>query len=119
MTALLSPSKEDLLRLIEIGVIALLTLIVLFTVVRPMVRKMLGIEKAPRRGAAAALATAGGPGDGFEMPNIARDGATAKMIEMAKAQGQIQAESLERIGDMVRSNPQETVSVLRNWIHER
>jgi flagellar M-ring protein FliF len=119
MTALLSPSKEDLLRLIEIGVIALLTLIVLFTVVRPMVRKMLGIEKAPRRGAAAALAAAGGAGDGFEMPNIARDGATAKMIEMAKAQGQIQAESLERIGDMVRSNPQETVSVLRNWIHER
>jgi flagellar M-ring protein FliF len=38
---------------------------------------------------------------------------------MAKAQGQIQAESLERIGDMVRGNPQETVSVLRNWIHER
>jgi flagellar M-ring protein FliF len=119
MTTLFSPSKEDLLRLIEIGVIALLTLIVLFTVVRPMVRKMLGIEKTPRRGAAAALASAGGPGDGFEMPNIARDGATAKMIEMAKAQGQIQAESLERIGDMVRSNPQETVSVLRNWIHER
>jgi flagellar M-ring protein FliF len=84
-----------------------------------MVRKMLGIEKAPRRSAAAALAAGGGGGDDFEMPNIARDGQTAKMIEMAKAQGQIQAESLERIGDMVRSNPQETVSVLRNWIHER
>jgi flagellar M-ring protein FliF len=121
MTTLFSPSKEDLLRMIEIGVIALLTLIVLFTVVRPMMRKMLGIEKAPRRSAAAALAGAGGggAGDEFEMPTVARDGHTAKMIEMAKAQGQIQAESLERIGDMVRSNPQETVSVLRNWIHER
>ncbi|HEX8164987.1 MAG TPA: flagellar basal-body MS-ring/collar protein FliF [Beijerinckiaceae bacterium] len=121
ITSLFSPSKEDLLRLLEIGVIALLTLIVLFTVVRPMVRKMLGIEKAPRRSAAAA-ALAGGTGgaeDGFELPNIARDGQTAKMIEMAKAHGQIQAESLERIGDMVRGNPQETVSVLRNWIHER
>jgi flagellar M-ring protein FliF len=53
------------------------------------------------------------------MPNMARDGATAKMIEVAKANGQIQAESLERIGDMVKSNPQETVSVLRGWIHER
>jgi len=41
------------------------------------------------------------------------------MIEVAKANGQIQAESLERIGDMVKSNPQETVSVLRGWIHER
>ena len=121
MTSLFSPSKEDLLRLVETGTIALLTLIVLFTVVRPMLRKMLGIEKAPRRGAAAALAAAGGGGSGedFELPNMARDGATAKMIEMAKANGQIQAESLERIGEMVKSNPQETVSVLRGWIHER
>jgi flagellar M-ring protein FliF len=118
MTTLFSPSKEDLLRLIEIGVIALLTVIVLFTVVRPMLRKMLGIEKAPRRGAAAVLAEGAG-GEGFDMPNMARDGATAKMIEMAKANGQIQAESLERIGEMVKSNPQETVSVLRGWIHER
>jgi hypothetical protein len=28
------------------------------------------------------------------MPNMARDGATAKMIEVAKANGQIQADSL-------------------------
>ena len=121
LTSLFSPTKEDLLRLIETGVIALLTLIVLMSVVRPMVRKMLGIEKARRRGRGAGAAD-GAPAaaqGGFEMPNMARDGATAKMIEVAKANGQIQAESLERIGDMVKSNPQETVSVLRGWIHER
>jgi flagellar M-ring protein FliF len=91
------------------------------SVVRPMVRKMLGIEKASRRGrgADAADGAATAAQGGFEMPNMAREGATAKMIEVAKANGQIQAESLERIGDMVKSNPQETVSVLRGWIHER
>ena len=122
LTSLFSPTKEDLLRLIETGVIALLTLIVLMSVVRPMVRKMLGIEKASRRGrgAGAADGAAAAPAQGgFEMPNMARDGATAKMIEVAKANGQIQADSLERIGEMVKSNPQETVSVLRGWIHER
>jgi flagellar M-ring protein FliF len=121
LTSLFSPSKEDLLRLIEIGVIALLTLIVLLTVVRPMVRQMLGIEKGRKRGAGAAVLAeaAGGADAGFELSNMARDGATAKMIEMAKAHGQIHAESLERIGEMVKGNPQETVSVLRNWIHER
>ena len=121
LTSLFSPTKEDLLRLIETGVIALLTLIVLMSVVRPMVRKMLGIEKARRRGRGAGAAD-GAPAaaqGGFEMPNMARDGATAKMIEVAKANGQIQADSLERIGEMVKSNPQETVSVLRGWIHER
>ena len=121
LTSLFSPTKEDLLRLIETGVIALLTLIVLMSVVRPMVRKMLGIEKASRRGrgAGAAEGAAAAAQGGFEMPNMARDGATAKMIEVAKANGQIQADSLERIGEMVKSNPQETVSVLRGWIHER
>ena len=121
LTSLFSPTKEDLLRLIETGVIALLTLIVLMSVVRPMVRKMLGIEKASRRGrgAGAADGAAAAAEGGFEMPNMARDGATAKMIEVAKANGQIQANSLERIGEMVKSNPQETVSVLRGWIHER
>src|SRR4051794_5870160 len=113
LTSLFSPTKEDLLRLIETGVIALLTLIVLMSVVRPMVRKMLGIEKASRRGRSAAGAADGAAAaaqGGFEMPNMARDGATAKMIEVAKANGQIQADSLERIGEMVKSNPQETVS---------
>jgi flagellar M-ring protein FliF len=120
LTSLISPSKEDLLRLLEIVVIALLTVIVLLTVVRPMVRQMLGAEKGRKRGAAAALTEAASAAEvGFELPNMARDSATAKMIEMAKAHGQIHAESLERIGEMVKGNPQETVSVLRNWIHER
>ena len=97
-----------------------LTVIVLLTVVRPMVRQMLGAEKGRKRGAAAALTEAASAAEvGFELPNMARDSATAKMIEMAKAHGQIHAESLERIGEMVKGNPQETVSVLRNWIHER
>lgn len=120
LTSLFSPSREDLLRMLEIGVIALLTLIVLMTVVRPMVRQMLGVEKSGRRGRGAPAAGSAGAADaGFELPEMARDGTTAKMIEMAKANGQIQAESLERIGEMVKTNPQETVAVLRNWLHDR
>jgi flagellar M-ring protein FliF len=41
------------------------------------------------------------------------------MIEMAKVNGQVQQQSLERIGELVKSSPSETVSVLRQWIHER
>jgi flagellar M-ring protein FliF len=31
----------------------------------------------------------------------------------------VQQQSLERIGELVKSNPGESVSVLRQWIHER
>ena len=41
------------------------------------------------------------------------------MIELAKVNGQVQQQSLERIGELVKGNPVESVSVLRQWIHER
>jgi flagellar M-ring protein FliF len=119
LTSLFNPGREDILRLVEIAVVALLTLIVLLTVVRPMLRQILGVERNKRRGAGAPSPDEDRPALGFDLPNAARDGATAKMIEIAKAHGQIHAESLEKIGEMVRGNPQETVAVLRNWIHER
>jgi flagellar M-ring protein FliF len=41
------------------------------------------------------------------------------MLEMAKVNGQVQAQSLERIGELVKENPSETVNVLRQWIHDK
>ena len=45
--------------------------------------------------------------------------ATAHMMEIAKVNGQIRAETVDQVGNMVVTNPQETVAVLRNWIHGR
>jgi flagellar M-ring protein FliF len=120
VTSLLNPSREDILRLIEIGVIALLTLIVLVAVVRPLVLKVIGPEAVKRGSPSAALALAGSTQtpDG-EVPAQVRDSAAARMIELAKVNGQVQQQSLERIGELVKGNPVETVSVLRSWIHER
>ena len=41
------------------------------------------------------------------------------MLEIAKINGQIQARDGRPVGNMVAANPQETVAVLRGWIHER
>jgi flagellar M-ring protein FliF len=117
LSSVRNPSREDILRLVELGVIALLTLIVLFAVVRPMVRKAVGQEGRAGKGA--------GPSLGAEelmAPALAvlpQHNMTAQMMEIAKVNGQIRAESVDQIGNMVQGNPQETVAVLRNWIHER
>lgn len=47
-----------------------------------------------------------------------RENSTNKFLESAKINGQIQAETVERVVDMVRASPTETVEVLRNWIHD-
>ena len=117
--SLLSPTKDEVMRLVELAVLSLLTLIVLMAVVRPLLRRVLEAETpvASLAGPAGALALAGAGG---EMPAemALRDNSTNRFLESAKLTGQIQAETVERVVDMVRASPNETVEVLRNWIHD-
>jgi flagellar M-ring protein FliF len=114
LSSLLSPSKDDILRLVEIAVIAVLTMIVLLTVVRPLLKRVVAPEFARLAAAPPALAAASA---GHAGP--AGDSETAKMIEAAKINGKVQAETLEQIGQIVQANPAETVTVVRNWLNER
>ena len=118
VSSILNPTKEDLLRYVELAVIALLTVIVLATVVRPLVRKVIGPETAKLTHVIAAAVPPPGAAPAPEGAPM-RESQAAKMIELAKVNGQVQQQSLERIGEMVKASPSETVSVLRQWIHER
>ncbi len=113
--SLLSPTKEDVLRMVELGVLALLTLIVLLAVVRPLLRRVLASDPAAAMLPAPEAAAIDATGGALPMP---RESQTAKLMEFAKINGQIQAETVQRVVDMVRASPSETVEVLRNWIQE-
>ena len=117
--SLLSPTKEDVMRLVELAVLSLLTVIVLMAVVRPLLRRVLeSDEPAALAGPAGALALAGAPGAPGTVEVVVRENATKKFLDSAKLNGEIQAETVERVVDMVRASPSETVEVLRNWIHD-
>jgi flagellar M-ring protein FliF len=113
--SILSPTKGDILHFLELAVIAVLTLIVLFTVVRPLVKQIMAEPPAAAR---PALQRGGQEAQMDELGPPPESRAT-KMIELAKVNGQVQQQSLDRVGEMVKSQPSETVSVLRQWIHER
>ncbi|TXM99625.1 flagellar M-ring protein FliF, partial [Methylobacterium sp. WL64] len=57
-------------------------------------------------------------GAGAAVTLIERDNPTARLMEFAKINGQIQADTVQRVVDMVRASPAETVEVLRTWIQE-
>ncbi|KAA2236119.1 flagellar basal-body MS-ring/collar protein FliF [Salinarimonas soli] len=117
IASLLAPSREDILRFVELGVIALLTLIVLLTVVRPMVKQIVAPDTRPGKGGAEAIAGGGGlPALAGASPN---DAMTAQLMEIAKAQSAEHAASLARVGELARGNAVETVAVLRQWLHEQ
>jgi flagellar M-ring protein FliF len=133
-------TKDDILQAAQMGVMALLGLLVLLLVVRPLVRRIVTPEAAQQAARAPTVAVTIGP-DGKPMlapaqpqavggsggPNISIVGGeehvaisnrTSTMIEIAKVQGRVHAESVQKVGELADTNPHEAVSIIRNWLHE-
>jgi flagellar M-ring protein FliF len=109
-------TKDDIMYGIELAVMTLLGLVVLFMVVRPLVKRILASEPVAALANAAlpAPADAGAQGTGQNL--IA--GATAQMIDVAQVQGQVHAQSVHRVGELAQQNPSETASIIRQWLSE-
>jgi flagellar M-ring protein FliF len=105
---------------IELGVMMLLGLVVLFMVVRPLVRKVLSSEEM-----AALTAAVTAPALENNSASAAPTGhalipgnATAHLIDVAQVQGQVHAQSVHRVGELAERNPNETVAIVRQWLSE-
>ena len=113
-------TKEDIMRAIELAVMGLLGLVVVLFVVRPLVRRILTPE-APKA-AVAALPGVAAPGlapDAADAVALATaNSQTAKLIDMAQVQGQVHAQSMEKVGELAERNPHETVAIVRQWLED-
>lgn len=132
--SLLSPTKEDVLRYIELGVIALLTMVVLMVVVRPLVRRILtpeAIEAAQMLvgGANGGLALAGGVGGAGTVPALENgsgttqttlpDGTVVTVPDPGfPAINSAASAQITRLGDLAKREPKQTAAVLRGWMAE-
>jgi flagellar M-ring protein FliF len=118
MLGFLQLTKDDLMRAIELAVMGLLSLVVVLFVVRPLVRRILTPE-APKPAAAAALpgTVAGAPALADPTLPLATSH-TAKMIDMKQVQGQVHAQSMEKVGELAERNPHETVAIVRQWLQD-
>jgi flagellar M-ring protein FliF len=115
LMSLLTFTKDDVMHWIELGVMFLLALVVLLLVVRPLVRRVLESEGAPSASAHGAAAIASGA-VAEEIKAVPSQ--TSKMIDMAQVQGQVHAQSVQKVGELADGNPNETVSIIRSWLHE-
>jgi flagellar M-ring protein FliF len=109
---MLGVTKDDLMRLIEMTVVSLL---VLLMIVRPLVRRAL----TPDRPIAPGLpAPAVSPSSPLEPAPLAPPDPTARMIDVAQVNGKVHAQSMQRIGELAERNPNETVTIIRQWLAE-
>jgi flagellar M-ring protein FliF len=114
-------TKDDVMHVIELGVMMLLGLVVLFMVIRPLVKRILASEVIPMlTEPAPALIEGNGP-NGELGPNqalLAGTSGTAQLIDVAQVQGQVHAQAVHRVGELAERNPNETASIVRQWLSE-
>jgi flagellar M-ring protein FliF len=115
LLGMLQFTKDDVMYVIELGVMMLLSLVVMFMVIRPLVRRILASEQVPQLAADVPALTDGsaeGAGQGL-VP-----GTTAQLIDVAQVQGQVHAQSVHRVGELAERNPNETATIVRQWLTE-
>jgi flagellar M-ring protein FliF len=117
--AMLQFTKDDVMYVIELGVMMLLGLVVLFMVIRPLVRRILASEEISSRsdGSVPALTDGSAQPAGASSQSLIPN-ATAQMIDVAQVQGQVHAQSVHRVGELAERNPNETASIVRQWLTE-
>jgi flagellar M-ring protein FliF len=117
LLGMLQFTKDDVMYVIELGVMMLLGLVVLFMVIRPLVKRILAAEVVPSLASEAAPALTdvgeGGAGHALLPP-----GGAVSMIDVAQVQGQVHAQAVHKVGELAERNPNETASIVRQWLSE-
>jgi flagellar M-ring protein FliF len=127
--------KNDIMRVAELGVLAVVAGLILFFVIRPLIRSA-SAGVAAAGGGMALVPFAGGGSPAIAARVIAPDGQTLTIdaatghplalpgpdiehkIDIARIEGQVKASSVKRVAEFVEKHPEESVSILRGWLHE-
>jgi len=138
---LLGLDKTDLMRLAELIVLAVVAMLVLLLVVRPLLSRILampsvapanvalagpGDQLALPPGAAAALAIPGPSSTGLpglpSMPSSSDAEQIAaeidQMIDLNQVEGRVRASSVRKISDLVDQHPEQAVNLIRQWVYQ-
>jgi flagellar M-ring protein FliF len=116
--------KNDVMRGVELLVLLVVSVLVLLFVVGPMVKGGKGGARGGAQPLALASTAAGGGATGSTIASSG-DGAVAALpapeadarIDIAKIEGQVKASSVKKVAEFVDKHPDESVAILRNWLH--
>lgn len=138
---LLGLDKADLMRLAELVVLAIVAMLVLLLVVRPLLSRILAMPSVAPANVALA-----GPADQLALPPAAaaalaipRPAQPAipglpsvpsaseaeaiaaeidQMIDLNQVEGRVRASSIRKISDLVDQHPEQAVNLIRQWVYQ-
>jgi flagellar M-ring protein FliF len=116
--------KGDLMYLGTTAGTALIGLLILMLVVKPMIGRFLDTAKTLGGNAMPALAVAGAPAAALPAPAAGNavvrvpQSPQGEMIDIGQVEGRVAASSLKKIGEIVEKHPDEAVSIVRSWMYQ-
>lgn len=136
-STILGFERTDVMRMGEMLVIAVVALLVILLVVRPLMFKLLDsgfAQSAPDSGPLLTDSTGGAPAlpppPGMQpaaaiaqvaampiTPPPARQAIDA-MIDIGQVDGRVAASSIRKIGEIVEKHPEEAVAIVRSWMYQ-
>ena len=122
---MLNFDKNDMMRMAELGVLLVMAALVVFFVVRPLLTTASsgGGGFVPMLSGASSGGSSGG-GSVTLTPepqmNVIKAGPPMadSRIDIARIEGQVAASSVKQVSEFVEHHPEESVSILRAWLHE-
>jgi len=131
---LLNFDKNDVMRGAELLILGLVAVLMVFFVVRPMLGSATGgagagiggtaLAGAPGGSVTPLLASSVGGGQqlalagGGDQTALLGPSEVEQRIDIARIEGQVKASSVKKVADFVDNHPEESVSILRSWLHE-
>lgn len=120
-----SMAQLDFMRIAEIAVLFITAVLIIFLVARPLIKGAVagGGPARPSAGGVSALPAGSQPA---MLPTDGEDAAMAasaaheeeENIDIAQIDGQVKKSSLRKVASLVDQHPDETVGILRTWMHE-
>jgi flagellar M-ring protein FliF len=134
---------SQLQRLVEIVVLAVVGVLILLLVVRPLISKVLEVTPQAMAGTApppgmegmppmlgaeggmppqipGGMAQLGGPGGMMNEGGMVAAGAQQEesLIDIGQVEGRVRTSSVRKVGEIIDKHPEEAVSIIRNWMYQ-
>ena len=119
-------TKNDIIRGVELAVLLITGLLLIFFVLRPLMKSAVGGGGVPALAGAGAGA-GGGPVPVTSLQTSVVGGAMGQLsapsemdqrLDIARIEGQVKASSVRKVADFVEKHPDESTAILRSWVHE-
>ena len=116
-------SRADLVRIVEMLVLALLGALAIMFGLRPLLNRLLSPPKPVAAGQITdqtagqmALPSPDGSTAVAAGPNIGDE--IERMIDIGQIEGQVRASSIRKISELVAKHPEEAVGIMRGWMYQ-